>query len=194
MQLIDGFLGEPLDDDAPVTFRLDGTPCTPLYKGSGFYVFMDLRDTSPHQVDVTCAGFTSVQTTLTAIAVPLLKPLAELIVVLELGPSPAYSYSPDATLLCGKVTSGRTPLGDVEVFALFSDRQGTWQWRKTRSYAAQHDSPYFGHYSLALPSSVSGAPVSLRFTKDGHTSHFERVAPTRSRTTIVGADLLPTNA
>jgi|GEM_PF-2877576 len=194
LQLIDGFSGEPLDGDASVTFLLDGAPYTPLYKGSGFYVFMDLVDTKPHQLNVARAGFADVQATLTAISLPLLKPLADLIVVLTLGPTPAYSFPVGTTLLCGQVTSDGAPLGDVEVFALFSDRQGTWHWRKTWTYAARDDSPYFGHYALALPSTPASALVNLRFTKDGHTSHFERVAPARSRTTIVGANLQPANA
>ncbi len=193
LQLKDGFSGESLDD-APVSFRLDQVPCEPIRKGSGFYIFTDLLDTSPHRLDVTCAGFVDVQTTLTVISLPLAKPLAELIVVLELGPSPSYSYPAGTTLLRGQVTSGGEPVADAEVFAAFHDRQGTWHWRKTTTYGTQRDNPYFGQYALALPPAAASAEVNLRFTKDGHASHFDRVAPIRSQTTIIGANLQPANA
>lgn len=193
LQLRDGFSGEPLDD-APVSFRLDQAPCGPIHKGSGFYIFTGLLDTSPHRLDVSCAGFVDAQTTLTMISLPLTKPLADLIVVLELGPSPAYSYPVGTTLLRGQVTSVGEPVGDAEVFAAFQDRLGTWHWRKTKTYGTQRASPYFGHYALALPSTAAKAEVNLRFTKDGHASHFDRVAPIRSQTTIIGANLQPANA
>jgi hypothetical protein len=191
--LRDGFSGEPIDDPS-VTFQLNGAPCVPIHKGSGFYVFMDLFSTSPHKLDVTCSGFVDAQTTLTVISLPLAEPLAEVIVVLELGPSPAYSYPVGTTLLRGQVMSGGEPLADAEVFAMFHDRQGTWQWRKTQTYGTERDSPYFGHYALALPPTAANAEVNLRFTKDGHASHFDRVAPVRSSTTIVGANLQSANA
>jgi hypothetical protein len=188
LQLKDGFSGEPIDD-AAVTFRLDDAPREPVRKGSGFYVFTDLPDASPHWLDVACPGFVDIQTTLKAISFPLATPLAHFIVVLELGPSPAYSYPSGTTLLCGQVTSAGEPLADAEVFALFSDRQGTWDWRKTQTYGARGGSPYLGQYTLALPSTVASAEVNLRFTKVGHVSHFDRIAPVRSSTTIVGANL-----
>jgi hypothetical protein len=191
--LRDGFSSEPIDDPS-VTFQLDGVSCVPIHKGSGFYIFMDLLNTSPHRLDVICSGFVDAQTRLTVISFPLVKPLAEFIVVLELGPSPAYSYPVGTTLLRGQVTSEGEPLADAEVFAAFCDRQGTWQWRKTQTYGTQRDSPYFGHYVLALPPTAANAEVNLRFTKDGHASHFDRVAPVRSSTTIVGANLQSANA
>jgi hypothetical protein len=193
LQLIDGFSGEPLED-APVIFQLDQAPCEPIRKGNGFYIFTDLLDTSPHQLDVTCAGFVDAQTTLTVIPLPLDRALAELIVVLKLGPSPSYSYPVGATLLRGQVTSRGEPVADAEVFAAFHDRQGTWHWCKTKTCGTERDSAYFGQYALALPLAAASAEVNLRFTKDGHASHFERVAPIRSQTTIIGASLQPANA
>jgi hypothetical protein len=193
LQLRDGFSGEPIDDPS-VAFLLNGAPCTPIRKGNGFYIFIDLLNTSPHRLDVTCDGFVAAQTTLTVISLPLAKSLADLIVVLQLGPSPSYSYPANTTLLRGVVTSGSEPLAGAEVFAAFCDRQGTWQCRKTQTYGTERDSPYFGHYTLALPPAAANAEVNLRFTKGGHASHFDRVAPVRSSTTIVGANLQSANA
>lgn len=190
LQLKDGFSGGPIVTGT-ATFQLDSAPYEALRKASGFYVFADLS-ILPHEVHISCAGFLSIGVALTAISLPLVKPLAELITVCELEPSSSYSYPVGTTLVCGQVTSAEGPLADVEVFALFSDRAGAWHWRKTMSSGSVRDNDQLrGHYALAVPPIAAGSQVNLRFMKDGHVSHFDRVIPTRSMTTIVGADLQP---
>lgn len=193
VQLSDGFSGEAIVD-ASVRFELDKTPCTPLRKAGGFFVFTHLKDASPHCLDIACPGFFEAQVTVAAIAFPLTQPLAESIVVCKLEPSPAYPYPPGTTIVCGQVTSAGKPLADVDVFALFSDRLGAWHYGKARSYGSSDDEdPYNGRYSLVL-SSATGAPdVNLRFTKEGYTPWFGHVTVARSTQTIANADLQPAN-
>ncbi|GLU34881.1 carboxypeptidase regulatory-like domain-containing protein [Trinickia caryophylli] len=194
VQLNDGFSGEPIAD-ASVLFKLDQTPCTPLRKADGFFVFTHLQNGAPHCLDIACAGFFDAQVTLSVIPFPLTRPLAESIVVCQLEPSPVYPYPAGTTIVCGQVTSTGKPLAGVDVFALFSDRLGAWHYGKARSYGSPDDEdPCNGRYSLVL-SSATGAPdVSLRFTKDGYTPWFGQVAVARSMQTIANADLQPAKA
>ena len=191
--LRDGFTGQTLNDPS-ASFRLGNVACAPIRRGDGFHVFLNISDASPCLLDIACPGFLDAQVTLTAISLPLEKPLAEVVTVCDLEPSAFYAYPPGTTIVCGQVTSAGKPLAGAEVFACFSDRQGEWHWRRTLSHeSGRCDDWHQGHYALALPSAASNSNVNLRFAKDGHGLHFHQVAPARSMTTIVGADLQRAN-
>ena len=192
--LRDGFSGAPIRD-ASVMFRLDGEACEPLSKVDGFFVFPNLLPRAPNRLHVVCRGFVSFEVALTTFSVPLEQLLTECVVVHRLEPGWFYTYPVDTTIVCGKVRTEEEPLGDVDVFVVFPDRLGTWQWRKTKSYQPAHErDASHGFYALALPLTAAGADLKLRFTKDGHVPHFDCVTVARSRKTIVDACLQRENA
>lgn len=192
--LRDGFSRAPISD-VSITFALDGAACEPLRKADGFFVFRNLACDAPNRLRIACRIFLDSEVVLTPFSVPVVQPPNQRVVVHELEPGPFYRYPRDTTIVCGKVLAEEGPLDDVDVFAAFMDRLGTWQWRKTKSYRpAREPDVSRGFYALSLPLTAMSADVNLRFTKDGHMPYFDRVTAPRSMTTIVNASLQRANA
>jgi hypothetical protein len=185
IQVCDRFSGLPVVDES-VSFELDGAPCKPLKKLDGFYVFFDIREDVKHEIRIICPGFIDGVVVPKPIQMPLSVPLAEMIQVCSLEPSPIYDYPVGTTLVVGHVSDTSGNVAGTQVFALYTDHNGEWRWHSTASYDT---GAYDGCYAVALNITTSGTDVHLRFTKDGYATAYRQVQVTRGMTTIANIEM-----
>lgn len=169
LKVKDGVTGKPIKE--AISFELDGTPCQPLTKGDGFFVFPNyVYKTLPHVLKIRAAGFFDMETPL----LPITEPLAEACQILMLYPSPAYNYPSSMALIAGYVLNDANQgIDDVIVAVTIEGKRGA-----TRSDPA-------GHYMLALSLAVDSVKAELRFTKEGCLATTRSVSVTNASVTSV---------